>query len=366
MSTRATHTGKKAFAPCCIVPPHILKQAAESGDPDLRKRALRALELSAAVRGHRLGRGRLLGDVRAAEPRRSVYDGRHGTRLPGVFVRDERGPASDDTSVEQAFDGADRTWRFYRTLFGRNSIDGRGAEIESTVHYATRFDNAFWNGRQMVYGDGDGVLFNDFTACLDVIGHELTHGVTSNEADLEYRGQPGALNESMSDVFGILVKQWALSDAEPRQAEARTASWIIGEGLLGRDIKGRGLRSLAAPGTAYDDPRLGKDPQPAHMDDYQDLPPDEDNGGVHINSGIPNHAFYLAAVDIGGPAWERAGAIWYEALTKYLRHDGDFQAAADATSTAAMVRYGPGSAERRAVEKAWAAVGVPVRTPVLT
>jgi len=347
-----------------IIRPHILKHAAESGDPDLRRRALRALELSASMRGHRLAGNRLLGDIRIAEPRRSVYDAHHGTRLPGTFVRDERGPAAADPAVEHAFTGADQTWRFYRTLFGRNSIDGRGAEIESTVHYSTRFDNAFWDGRQMVYGDGDGVLFNDFTACLDVIGHELTHGVTSHEADLEYRGQPGALNESMSDVFGVLVKQWSRRGSEPAQNEARTASWLIGEGLLADGINGLALRSLAAPGTAYDDPRLGKDPQPAHMDDYQELPPDEDNGGVHINSGIPNHAFYLAAVAIGGPAWERAGAVWYDALTKYLHRDADFQAAANATWTAALVRFGHVSPEQRAIERAWAAVGIAVRAPV--
>ena len=317
------------------------------------------------MRGHRVGGGRLLGGIRVAEPRRSVYDARHGTRLPGAFIRDERGPASSDASVEHAFAGANLTWRLYSTLFGRNSIDGSGAELVSSVHYSTRFDNAFWNGRQMVYGDGDGVLFNDFTACPEVIGHELTHGVTSHEADLEYRGEPGALNESFSDVFGILVKQWAASGDDPRQKEPRTAAWLIGEGLLAAGIHGRALRSMEAPGTAYDDPRLGKDPQPAHMDHYQVLPPDEDNGGVHINSGIPNHAFYLAAVQIGRPAWEHAGQIWYDALTKYLRHDSDFQSAANATWTAAMVRFGRGSVEQQAVEQAWTAVGVPVMAPAL-
>ena len=350
---------------CWIVPPHILKHAAQSGDPETRRQALRVLELSASIRGHRVASGRFFAAVPVGTARRAVYDAHHGTRLPGVFVRDERGPQSPDASVEQAFGGADATWRFYRMLFGRNSIDARGAAIESSVHYSTRFDNAFWNGRQMVYGDGDGVLFKDFTSCLDVIGHELTHGVTSYEADLAYHGQSGALNESMSDVFGILVKQWSLSATDARQANPTTASWLIGEGLLGESIKGRGLRSMEAPGTAYDDPRLGKDPQPAHMKDYQRLPDDDDDGGVHINSGIPNHAFYLAAVEIGRPAWERAGQIWYDALTRYLRHDSDFQSAANATWAAAAARYGQGSVEQKAIEKAWSAVGVPVAAQAL-
>jgi Zn-dependent metalloprotease len=295
-----------------------------------------------------------------------VYDARHATQLPGAFVRDERGPRSADPAVERAFAGVSATCGFFKARFGRNALDGKGAGIDSTVHYSVRFDNAFWNGRQMVYGDGDGVLFKDFTSCLDVIAHELAHGVTSYEADLDYHGQPGALNESMSDVFGILVKQWTLGVAgDEAQSNPRTAAWLIGEGLLGDTIHGRALRSMAAPGTAYDDPRLGKDPQPAHMKDYQMLPDDEDDGGVHINSGIPNHAFYLAAVAIGRPAWERAGQIWYDALTRYLRHDSDFQAAAGATSTAAMLRYGAGSAEQRAVESAWNAVGVTVAVPAM-
>jgi Zn-dependent metalloprotease len=352
---------------CWIVPPHILKHAADSSDPDVRAWALRMLAQSASIRGHRLAGVRPFSAASTAPPRRSVFDARHGTRLPGAFVRDERGPAASDPSVEQAFGGADGTYRFYKALFGRNSIDGKGAPIDSSVHYSIRFDNAFWNGRQMVYGDGDGVLFKDFTTCLDVIGHELTHGVTSSEADLDYHGEPGALNESMSDVFGILVKQWSRHAAgEEAQASPTTASWLIGEGLLGDTIKGKALRSMAAPGTAYDDPRLGKDPQPAHMKHYRHLSDDEDDGGVHINSGIPNHAFYLAAVGIGRPAWERAGRIWYDALTKFLRHDSNFQDAANATWTAAMVRYGHGSLEQQAIEKAWAAVGVPVVVPALT
>ena len=153
------------------------------------------------------------------------------------------------------------------------------------MHYGRDYDNAFWNGERMVFGDGDGEVFQGFTGSLDVIAHELAHGVVEDEGELLYRGQSGALNESISDVFGVLAEQ----HREGQTADQ--ANWLIGEGMFTDAVQGRALRSLAAPGTAYDDDVLGKDPQPAHMRDF--VPTREDNGGVHINSGIPNHAFYL-------------------------------------------------------------------------
>lgn len=144
----------------------------------------------------------------------------------------------------------------------------------------------------MVFGDGDGEIFLDFTIPVDVIGHELTHGVTQYTANLTYFGQPGALNESMSDVFGSLIKQYTLGQT------AADADWLIGAGLLAPRVTGKALRSMKEPGTAYDDDVLGKDPQPATMDGY--VKTGRDNGGVHINSGIPNHAFYLVAQSSAG------------------------------------------------------------------
>ncbi|HEX3052072.1 MAG TPA: M4 family metallopeptidase, partial [Aggregatilineaceae bacterium] len=184
------------------------------------------------------------------------------------------------------------------------------------------------------------------------IGHEMTHGVTQFEAKLVYAGQSGALNESFSDVFGVLVKQYKL-----RQT-ALDADWIIGSGLFTPNVNGVGIRSMKAPGTAYNDPVLGKDPQPAHMDQYQNVP--YDNGGVHINSGIPNHAFYITARDMGGFAWEKAGQIWYSALCDKLSSLSNFQAAANATYTTAGERFGANSLEQQAVRNGWAEVGLSV------
>ena len=138
---------------------------------------------------------------------------------------------------------------------------------------------------------------------------------------------------------------------------ADKADWLIGEGLLAKGVNGVALRSMKAPGTAYDDPKLGKDPQPADMEGY--VHTGQDNGGVHINSGIPNHAFYLVAVALGGHAWEKAGKIWYQTLTdKRLRNSANFAAFAQLTVDNASKLYGMGGAEQKAVQDAWAKVGV--------
>jgi Zn-dependent metalloprotease len=337
---------------CCIIPPHMLRRLADS--PEHRDRALRTLALSERLRGSRdVGLLASAGPVTRVK-RRTIFDARHETVLPGIQVRDEGSrPSATDLTVNEAYDYAGDTYDFFHQVFGRNSIDDRGLALKSTVHFDVEYDNAFWNGRQMVYGDGDGTLFNRFTIALDIVAHELTHGVTQNEAQLVYRDQPGALNESMSDVFGSLVKQWA------RNQTARQADWLIGGGLFTPTVKGAGIRSLKAPGTAYDDPVLGADPQPADMAHY--VMTRSDNGGVHINSGIPNHAFYLAATNIGGYAWQKAGLIWYRALTTALGPSADFQAVADETTTIAATLFGDRSVEHSAVADAWRTVGITPR-----
>jgi Zn-dependent metalloprotease len=203
----------------------------------------------------------------------------------------------------------------------------------------------------MVFGDGDNIIFTGFTGATDVIGHELTHGVTGSEANLTYQGQSGALNESISDVFGSMVKQYKLNQT------ADQADWLIGAGILAKGIQGVALRSMKAPGTAFDDPKLGKDDQPATMADYVHTA--EDSGGVHTNSGIPNHAFFLVAVAIGGNSWEKAGQIWYDTLTDHtLKANASFATFANLTISHAGSRYGAKSVEQKAVQDAWAKVRV--------
>ena len=236
-------------------------------------------------------------------------------------------------------------------MFQRDSIDDAGLPLVGWGHYGRDYDNAFWDGQQMVFGEGDGQLFNRFTISLDVIGHELTHGVTEDEGPLDYQAQSGALNESISDVFGSLVKQHALGQT------ADQADWLIGAGLLAEGIQGKALRSMAEPGTAFDDPVLGKDSQPAHMRDY--VRTVDDNGGVHTNSGIPNRAFYLVATKLGGSAWDRAGRIWYESLRDpTLSRTSGFRRFGHLTERVAKRLYGEGSDEATAVADAWEQVGV--------
>jgi len=345
---------------CGFIPPHILRHLAEhTDDRELRDSADATLEQSAQLRGERVALTMLASPlaIPAGEKRRTVYDARHGRDLPGKLVRGEGDPATRDRAVNEAYDGAGKTYDFYRSAYGRNSIDDRGLRLDSTVHYDVAFDNAQWNGRQMIYGDGDGKVFQRFTKCLDIIGHELTHGVTQYTAALDYSDQSGALNEHFSDVFGILVKQHALKQT------AAKSDWLIGAGIFTRSVHGVAVRSMKAPGTAYDDPLIGKDPQPAHMRDYKRVR--SDSGGVHLNSGIPNHAFYLTATLLGGKAWEVAGRIWYVTLTQKLRSRAQFRDCADATHAAAGELFGAGSAPQHAVAEAWKSVGVALSATVV-
>ncbi|HEY9373454.1 M4 family metallopeptidase [Streptomyces sp.] len=340
---------------CTIVPPHLLDRLARAENAAVSAAARRTLIADSALRQQRglttvLGARSMAAGAEAGVPNRSIHDAEHGTKLPGTLVRGEGDDATQDATVNRAYGGLGATFELFKAAYGRDSIDGAGLPLVATVHYDENYGNAFWDGEQMVFGDGDGEIFLDFTLPVDVIGHELAHGFTQYTANLTYYGQPGALNESVSDVFGSLVKQYALGQ------NAEQADWLIGAGLLHENVQGVALRSMKAPGTAYDDDVLGKDPQPATMDDY--VTTGRDNGGVHINSGIPNHAFYLLATALGGNAWERAGQIWFDVLTGgVLESDAKFKDFAKATVAAAADRYGQG-AEHEAVVKAWSQVGV--------
>ncbi len=339
----------------CITPPHMLKKLMESKDANVRQAALNTLIATARLRGERSVRG-FLAAAAPGNSRRTIFDCHHSTSLSSATTaRTEDGPLSSDVSVNRAFDGLGKTRDFYDKVFGRNSIDDHGMRLDGYVHRGRQYNNAFWDGQHMVFGDGDGVIFTDFTSSLDVIGHELSHGVTEFAAGLEYHNQSGALNESFSDVAGSLVKQWSLKQT------ADKADWLIGADVFTPEIKADALRSLKAPGTAYDSPTLGKDPQPAHMRNYVELADteDEDFGGVHINSGIPNKAFFLTATGIGGYAWEAPGHIWYESL-KASSPTTQFKEFAETTYAKAGLLYGGGSLQQRAVLAAWGEVGIEI------
>ena len=202
---------------------------------------------------------------------------------------------------------------FLKTELNRNSLDDNGMDLIGNVHYDKNFDNAFFDGKQMVFGDGDGKVFISFTKSLDVVAHEMGHGVVQYHANFDYVGQSGALNEHYADVFGTMVTQWVENQVAGKEVDwlriAEKADWLIGDEIMGPDLYGEALRCMIEPGTAYDNDLLGKDPQPDH---YKDLyTGNKDNGGVHINSGIMNKAFHLTAIKIGT---DQAFLIWYNAL----------------------------------------------------
>jgi Zn-dependent metalloprotease len=280
-------------------------------------------------------------------------------QLPGKLVRSEGQAKVADKAVNEAYDFSGDTYDFYDTLFSRQSLDNKGMTLVSTVHLAEVDDsgkfvplnNAFWNGEQMAYGDGDGVIFRSFTGSLDVVGHELTHGVQSFTSNLEYRNQSGALNEHFSDVFGVLVRQWKNGET------ALKASWLIGAEVLVPAPTRRAIRDMENPGTAYvNDPDLGTDPQPAHLSKLYTGP--SDRGGVHINSGIPNRAFALFAKALQGKAWEVAGRVWYQTMLQL----STTSQIADCAKLSVQIAGGAdfGAAAKKAVKAAWKKVGVTV------
>ena len=343
---------------CGAIPRHILtRMAAEPDGGDARETLEQMRELAVDRSRTLLGAGARASGAPRRRPRRfrKVYDARHWHRLPGTLVVTEHNAASADLEAREAYYGSGATFDFFARVFDRNSIDGHGMALESTVHYGTRFENALWNGRQMVYGDGDGRVFNRFTASLEVIAHELTHGITQFSAALGYAGQTGALNEHLSDAFGIMVKQYTLNQT------AHESDWLIGAELFGPEVNARAVRSMANPGSAYDDAILGKDPQPSHMRDY--VATVDDNGGVHVNSGILNHAFYIAAILIGGKTWKILGRIWYATLTERLTPESDFQDFVCATVDVAGELFGRGGFVQRTLAGAWGDVGLDASVP---
>ncbi len=322
---------------CSFIPPWLLERVG----------ALGSLALDEQLRARR--------EARSVQPRNlavaavdvapwTVHDAGTATTLPGRPARSAGQPETGDVAVDEASASIEATLAMFAQGFGRLSYDGRGAPVTLTVHYGRDYDNAFWDGTHLVFGDGDEKVFERFTKPGDVLAHEFAHAVTDYTAGFVYRDQAGALNESVSDVMAACFKQQLAGES------AAEGDWLIGEGIFVPAIQARALRDMAAPGTAYDDPTLGEDPQVGHMADF--VHSQDDNGGVHLNSGIPNRAFQLAATAIGGTSLEGAGQIWYAALTTgSLQPNSDFVDFAAATIAAA-------GEHQAAVTGAWHAVGV--------
>jgi len=351
---------------CTFVPPHITDNLAKRA-PDDARAAARATAIEAkSIRSRRAERwvsmdamlsgsdDRSLGAALPAEGSggREVWDSQQSWVQRVSLNRGEGDAATGDGDTDTVYDFAGDVRDFLSKDLSRNSIDNLGMKLILNVHYGVSYMNAFWDGDEMTFGDGDGSIFSGFARSLDVVAHELAHGVTQFTANLDYFSQSGALNEHFSDVFGTTVTQLANGES------VDTADWLIGDEIMGPTLFGEALRSMRTPGTAYDNPLMGTDPQPAHMDDYFAGP--EDNQGVHINSGIPNRAFYLAATDIGDIA--QAGRIWYHGLQN-LWPTASFSDAAEVLVNAARELVKTGEAPKGApqiVRAAFRAVGVTI------
>jgi Zn-dependent metalloprotease len=339
---------------CQIIPKDVIERFA--GDKRLSAELRKALSdtalLSDAFRNLR-NTARLLTatvkvtgahlDELAASPHVTVYDCNHTSHLPGVPV-----PApenSTDPTAQRAFNEATRVAEFYKSIFDRNSIDNAGMTILSSIHYTTKFNNAFWNGGQMVYGDGDGELFIDFTNGNDVIGHELTHGVTQHTLDLGYKNDAGGLNESISDCFGSMFRQWEANQ------DVNSADWLIGKDILGPTAKARGFTCLRNMANPADTSCIA--PQPTS---YSQLHPGMD---PHYTSGPPNLAFCVACKAAGGKSWEKVGQVWYTVLTGSGRRPNmRMTIFANQTRQVAKQKYPGDPSVAAAVDKGWKQVGL--------
>ena len=342
---------------CFIIPKDVLDRLANDKklSAETRKSFADTSSLESSWRKLRdahvaatLARGPMLASMGMAAtlapaPKILVYTCSNTTSLPGTPVANP-GSSADDT-VKRAHDLTKSVAEFYQKVLGRNSIDNAGMSLLSNVHYGVGYNNAFWDGAQMTYGDGDGQIFIDFTKSSDVVAHELTHGVTQYTAGLNYTNEAGGLNESCSDVIGSMFRQWLLGQ------DVTQADWLIGGEIMGATATQRGftcLRDMADPGAAH-----CLAPQPKHYSQYV---PGSD---PHESSGIPNHAFYLAAMALGGKSWEKLGPVWYAALnTPRPKRSMRFRTFASRAKSAARRLYRSEPAVYAAVVAGWSGVGL--------
>lgn len=304
---------------CCIVPPYIMELPDFEGDfKDSLKFTNRVHEhreeISYQIMGATLAGVNIPG---AAD--RYIYDAKNTAKMEFQLVRKEGDPVIADAAANNVYDNAGKVRDFYKSAYNYFSVDNNGKDLIMNIHFQESLNNALWSSQsdQMFFGDGDGRILKGLTEAIDVIAHEMTHGVVEYTAGLLYQGQSGALNEHIADVFATVIKQ------HYKGQDAQTGSWLIGEDVVGPRFKlkqgytNTALRSLKDPGCAFDG-----DPQPANMSGYQEIA--NDNGGVHLYSGILNKAFYLVAtgdaMPVSGLDTFKAGELWFNAL-KAIRVD---------------------------------------------
>ncbi|MRD49513.1 M4 family metallopeptidase [Caenimonas koreensis] len=343
---------------CFAVPRKLIQHLADQSDDEGRALLQAQIKHSTGLRGQRSGLSAAAAHPEpATQPlQRRVYDAQGRTLLPGTLLRDEDDAPTRDAQANQAYDNIGIALQFFKSVMGRDSADGRGMRIDTSVHYGFRFANAMWTGEQMIVGDGDGAHFKGMAHSLGIIAHEFSHGVTQHlvKGGLgvvwpsgmppTLKGEAGSLNESFSDVFASMIKQWHKGQTVDQ------ADWVIGEDIFAPGV-GKAVRSLKAPGN-----RQATWAQDDQISDYRRFSPTDD---AHKASGIPNHAFYVAAMALGGKSWETLGQTWLKGFDK-LRARSTFLDAAHATVDVAAALHGKGSKAHDAVKAGWKAVNVMV------
>lgn len=339
---------------CHIVPKDVLERFANDKKlaAELRKTAAESARITALISALRRDNGQLTSLAMASgahltklakAPKVTVYDCKGTQTLPGLPVPAPK--SAKDATAKRAFVETTAVAKFYKTVFGRNSIDDAGMTMMSSVHFGKDYNNAMWNGNQMIYGDGDGKLFVDFTKGNDVIGHELTHGVTQHSLQLGYSGDAGGLNESVSDCFGSMFRQWQAGQAVDK------ADWLIGADIIGPLAAAKGYTCLRNMVNPADKGALA--PQPKK---YSQITPGMD---PHYSSGPPNLAFATACTILGGKSWERIGQLWYTALTTSGANPTmTMPQFAARTRQLAVQMYPNQSAVGTAVDAGWKKVGL--------
>ncbi|HXD42773.1 MAG TPA: M4 family metallopeptidase [Ramlibacter sp.] len=343
---------------CFAVPRKLLKHLADSSSGDHRKLLEGQIAHSARLRSQRAAQSVAPPPGKPGRQllHRQVFDAQGRTLLPGQLLRDEDDPPAHDKEANQAYDNIGIALQFYKTVLGRDSVDGRGLRVDASVHYGMQFANAMWTGEQMIVGDGDGQHVKGLAHSLGIIAHEFSHGITQHlvkgglgvvqlpNQPLALKGEAGALNESFSDVFASMIKQWH-ANKDARDADT---DWLLGEDILAPHA-GNAIRSLKDPGntslTWPDDDQIK---------DFSRYRPTDD---AHKASGIANHAFYLAATGAGGKSWETLGAVWFKAFDR-LHARATFLDAAHATIEVAAALHGKGSRVHEAVKTGWKKVKV--------
>ena len=342
---------------CFAVPKKVLEHLARTTDDDEQRGLLR--DQIAHTQHLRTRRAALTKD-RPSPPsgrqllHRQVFDAQGRTFLPGKLLRDEDDPPTRDKEANEAYENVGIAMQFFKTVLGRDSADGGGMRMDASVHYGFRYNNAMWTGEQMIVGDGDGRSFSGLARSLGIIAHEFTHAVTQHLVPgglgvvlrpghaPTLSGEAGALNESFSDVCASMIRQWHLGQ------DVRQADWVLGDDILA-DSVGKALRSLKDPGN-----RALTWPGDDQVKSYAQYRKTDE---PHRASGIANHAFYTAAMALGGHSWESLGEVWPRGFDR-LHARATFLDAAHATLAVATARHGKGSAVHRAVKEGWQKVKV--------